>query len=68
MTAANPWHDYILSKAKEAREASHRLAALGTGVKDAALDSMARALVERGEALIKANAEDLSGAKERGLT
>jgi glutamate-5-semialdehyde dehydrogenase len=68
MTAANPWHSYMVTKAEEARRASHILATLSSTVKDAALEAMAQALIDRQGELIKANTRDLAGAEEKGLT
>lgn len=68
MTEANTWHTYMLSKAEEARRASHSLATVSTAVKDAALDAMAQALINNKKGLLEANAKDLAGAEEKGLT
>ena len=68
MIEANPWHAYMLAKAEEARRASHALATLSTPTKDAALEAMAQALVDRKVDLLEANAVDLAGAEEKGLT
>ena len=68
MTEKNPWDAYVSAKAEEAKRASRSLAALSTAVKDAALLAMAQALVDQTKVLLEANAEDLVGAEEKGLT
>ena len=68
MTETNPWQAYMLSKAEDARRAAHSLATIDTAVKDAALLAMAEALVNQKAKLIEANAKDLAGAEEKGLT
>ncbi|MCH7646802.1 MAG: glutamate-5-semialdehyde dehydrogenase, partial [Nitrospinae bacterium] len=68
MTEKNPWDAYVSAKAEEAKRTSRSLAALSTAVKDAALLAMAQALVDQTKVLLEANAEDLVGAEEKGLT
>ncbi len=68
MTTNNRWHDYVVAKAQEAQRASRPLATASTDVKDAALAAMAQALVDRTGDLLEANAQDLAGAEEKGLT
>ncbi|MEE8209876.1 MAG: aldehyde dehydrogenase family protein, partial [bacterium] len=68
MTTNNRWHDYVVAKAQEAQRASRPLATASTDVKDAALAAMAQALVDRTGELLEANAQDLAGAEEKGLT
>jgi glutamate-5-semialdehyde dehydrogenase len=68
MTTNNPWHAYVVERAQEAKRASRRLATVSTGVKDAALHVMAQALVDGTDELLEANAKDLAGAEEKGLT
>src|SRR3954452_5823981 len=51
-----------------AREASRRLAVMGSGVKDAALGRVADALVARTPEILEANARDLDAGRESGLT
>jgi glutamate-5-semialdehyde dehydrogenase len=55
-------------KAKQAREASRLLAATPTGVKNAALNAMADALVAGSQALLEANAIDVAVAREKGIS
>lgn len=54
--------------ARNAREASRRLAAAGTADKDAALRDLAARLVRETARLLDANARDLSVATEAGLS
>ncbi|MCW3066258.1 MAG: gamma-glutamyl phosphate reductase [Solirubrobacterales bacterium] len=51
-----------------AQRASRELAALGSGVKDAALRAIADALVERTPEILEANARDLEAGRESGLS
>ncbi len=51
-----------------AKEASRSLATLPSGVKDAALEAIAAALLERAEEILEANARDLQAAPEAGLS
>jgi glutamate-5-semialdehyde dehydrogenase len=50
-----------------AKRASRTLATLGAGVKNAALEAIASALVERTSEIIEANARDLEVGREAGL-
>jgi len=51
-----------------AKQASRTLATLGAGVKDAALEAVADALVERAPEIVAANARDLEAGREAGLS
>ena len=51
-----------------AKRASRRLASLETGVKNAALDSIAGRLLERTPEILEANARDLEAGAEAGLS
>src|SRR3954451_127092 len=51
-----------------AREASRRLAVMGSGVKDAALGRVADALEARTPEILEANARDLDAGRESGLS
>ena len=53
---------------RRARVAARKLAAAGTGPKNAALRAMARGLVDRTDALLAANAADLADARKAGLS
>jgi glutamate-5-semialdehyde dehydrogenase len=55
-------------KARQAREASRLLASTPTGVKNAALDAMADALVAQRTSLLEANAIDIPIAREKGIS
>lgn len=55
-------------KARQAREASRLLAATPTGVKNAALNAMADALMAEKSSLLSANAIDIPIAKEKGIS
>jgi glutamate-5-semialdehyde dehydrogenase len=51
-----------------AQRAARELATLGSGIKDAALEAIARALLEGGEEILEANARDLELGRERALS
>jgi glutamate-5-semialdehyde dehydrogenase len=51
-----------------AKEASRTLATLSSGVKDAALEAVAAALIDRTEEILEANARDLQDAPDAGLS
>ncbi len=51
-----------------AKRASRTLATLGSDVKDAALEAIADALVERTPEILEANARDLEAGREAGLS
>ncbi len=53
---------------RAAREASRSLAALDTATKDAALHAIAGALGDRTAEILEANARDLEGGREAGLS
>jgi glutamate-5-semialdehyde dehydrogenase len=52
----------------EAKRASRSLAALGSATKNAALEAIAAALVERTDEILEANARDLEAGRENGLS
>jgi len=54
--------------ARQARQASREVAALGTDEKNRALLAMAKSLEDRAAEIQKANAEDLNTAREMGLS
>lgn len=58
----------IKESASAAKAASAEVAHLSTDVKNAALQTMAEALVEDKEKIIAANARDMKAAKERGTS
>jgi glutamate-5-semialdehyde dehydrogenase len=51
-----------------AKRAASQLASLPSGVKDAALEAIAAALVDRTPEILEANARDLEAGREAGLT
>ncbi len=51
-----------------AKRASRPLAALGSDVKDAALEAIAAALIKRTDEILEANARDLQAGREDGLS
>ncbi len=51
-----------------AKRASRTLAAIGSGVKDTALEAMASALEDATEQILEANARDLEAGEENGLS
>lgn len=58
----------VEDKGRAAKAAARTLATAGTTAKNAALASMADALGANQDAVLEANAGDIAGAKERGLT
>jgi len=59
---------YVAAKANAVKQAAPRLAVLSAEIKNAALESMADALVARADEMIAANAKDLDAGRARGLT
>ncbi len=60
--------EMIEEMAREAREASRGLRRLNSGKKDAALELMAKKLMEKEREIIHENKEDLAGGIKAGLT
>jgi glutamate-5-semialdehyde dehydrogenase len=60
--------EYVLSKAKEAKEGARSLARASSGQKNAALEKMAGALKKRSKELIRENARDIEFARKKGLS
>jgi glutamate-5-semialdehyde dehydrogenase len=58
----------IADSCAAAKRASQTLATLGSGVKDAALEAIALALIDRTAEILEANARDLEAARESGLS
>jgi glutamate-5-semialdehyde dehydrogenase len=58
----------IADSCAAAKRASRTLATLGSGVKDAALEAIALALIARAEEILEANAHDLHAGRESGLS
>jgi glutamate-5-semialdehyde dehydrogenase len=58
----------VTETCRAARAASRTLAALGSGVRDAALEAIAVALHERTDEILAANARDLVAGEEAGLS
>jgi glutamate-5-semialdehyde dehydrogenase len=58
----------IADSCAAAKRASHTLATLGSGVKDAALEAIALALIERTAEILDANARDLDTGGRSGLS
>ncbi len=56
----------LLEKCTLAKDAAQRLISVETTVKDAALDAIANALVEKADEIIAANNKDIAVAKEKG--
>ncbi len=57
----------VAQRAREARDAGRRLATIGSGVRDAALEAIAVALLERTAEILEANAGDVEAGRESGL-
>ncbi|MFF4606333.1 glutamate-5-semialdehyde dehydrogenase [Streptomyces sp. NPDC001339] len=66
MTSSAAHSTPVLDTARRAREAAAVLAPLPRTARDAALLAIADALVERADAIIAANAEDIAKAREAG--
>jgi glutamate-5-semialdehyde dehydrogenase len=60
--------EQVRDVARRAKQAAADLAPLSSGIKDAALEAIARALVARTPEIIAANAEDVRRGREAGLT
>ena len=56
----------LLEKCTLAQEAAQRLISVETTVKDAALEAIAKAIVERAEEIISANDKDIAAAEAKG--
>ncbi len=59
---------FVLAKAKEAREGARSLARASSGQKNAALVKMAAALKDRAEELVSENKKDIEYATKKGLS
>jgi gamma-glutamyl phosphate reductase len=59
--------DEVEQKARAAQSAARRLAAVGTGIKNAALEAMAEALNTERAAILEANARDVAAARDNGV-
>ncbi|HEY8497487.1 MAG TPA: glutamate-5-semialdehyde dehydrogenase [Limnochordales bacterium] len=59
---------YVRELAQRARQASRALAAANRAVKDAALLAMAKALEDHLDSILAANARDVAGAQQRGVS
>ena len=55
----------LLEKCTLARNAAQKLISVETSVKDAALEAIAKAIVERADEIIAANDKDIAAAKEK---
>jgi glutamate-5-semialdehyde dehydrogenase len=60
--------EFVLAKAKEAREGARSLARASSKQKNDALLKMAEAIKKRSKELIKGNAKDVAFAKKKGLS
>ncbi len=58
----------VRSKSLEAKAASRKLATISRGVKDAALKSMAQALIDKSPAILAANEIDMKNGRKAGLS
>ena len=57
----------LQEQGRRAKDASYTLAAAGTERKNAALEAIAKTLMERRDEWLAANAEDVAAAKEAGM-
>lgn len=60
--------EYVIEKAKVAKEASRKIGTISTKVKDSALEAMAEALINNKDLIISANAKDIENGREKGLS
>jgi glutamate-5-semialdehyde dehydrogenase len=60
--------EQVEQKARQAREAARQLSRVSTAVKDAALEAMAHALMERQGYILECNQEDVKLAREKKLS
>jgi len=60
--------DYVIEKAKRAKEASRKMSTIGTNSKNSALEAMAEALINSKDLILSANAKDIENGKEKGLS
>lgn len=58
----------VMAQARRAKEAARKLAAVGTGTKNAALLAMADILTAQTALILDANAADVAAGRERGLS
>jgi glutamate-5-semialdehyde dehydrogenase len=58
----------VIERCALAKRASRTLATLGSGVKDAALEAIAAALLDSTDEILEANARDLDAGREAGLS
>ena len=57
----------LQEQSRRAKDASYTLAAAGAERKNAALEAIAKTLMERRDEWLAANAEDVAAAKEAGM-
>ncbi|MDW8367703.1 MAG: glutamate-5-semialdehyde dehydrogenase, partial [Abditibacteriales bacterium] len=60
--------EQVEQKARQAREAARQLSKISTAVKNAALEAMAHALIERQGYILECNQEDVKRAREKKLS
>jgi glutamate-5-semialdehyde dehydrogenase len=66
MTTPKPTE--VVEKARAAKAAARRLAYLSTEVKNRALENIARGLLEQKDAILAANARDMTAGRAEGLS
>ncbi|WP_066496789.1 glutamate-5-semialdehyde dehydrogenase [Abyssisolibacter fermentans] len=60
--------DYVVDKAKLAKEASRKMNTISEAVKNEALKAMANALIDNIDLILTANAKDIENGKQKGLS
>lgn len=60
--------DYVVDKAKLAKEASRKMNTISEAVKNEALKAMANALIDNIDLILTANAKDIENGKRKGLS
>lgn len=60
--------EYVVEKAKAAKEATRKMNSIDTKTKDKALKAMAQALLDNMDTIIEANSLDMEKGKENGLS
>ncbi|WP_432404635.1 glutamate-5-semialdehyde dehydrogenase [Wukongibacter sp. M2B1] len=60
--------DYVIEKAKSAKEAARKMTTISTNVKNAALEAMAEALIDNKALILSANEKDIENGRQKGLS
>jgi len=60
--------DYVIGKAKSAKEAARKMTTINSNVKNAALEAMAQALINNKDLILSANEKDIENGRQKGLS